>query len=279
MSRGRGAKVLKAYLCLFVCFTTKALHLELVSDLSSEAFLAALKRFIARRGRCNRLFSDGGTNFKGAQRELLNNMKYAAEAEKMDWDFNPPSAPHFGGLWEIGIKSVKTHLYKLVGDQVLTYEELYTVFVQIEAVLNSRPLCPLSTDPNDLSVLTPGHFLTLAPLSDLPEPDLSNLSMNRLSRWQLLTRLHQDFWKRWHVEYLNTLQQRTKWFTPADSQLSIGQLVLIKDEQQPPRRWRTARVVDVHLGKDGIARVATVRTSSGILQRPLVKLCPLPGQS
>lgn len=279
MSKGRGIKSTKAYICLFVCFSTKALHLELVSDLTSEAFLAALKRFIARRGRCTRIFSDGGSNFKGAQRELISYMKCAVEAEKIDWDFNPPSAPHFGGLWEIGIKSVKSHLYKLIGDQILSYEEMYTVLVQIEAVLNSRPLCPLSTDPNDLSVLTPGHFLTLAPISDIPEPDLSNVSLNRLSRWQLITRLHQDFWKRWHVEYLNTLQQRTKWFTPRDSQLSVGQLVLIRDEQLPPRRWRMARVIDVHLGKDGIARVATVRTVSGILQRPVVKLCPLPGQA
>ncbi|XP_030765048.1 uncharacterized protein LOC115889242 [Sitophilus oryzae] len=148
----------KAYICLFVCMATKALHLELVSDLSSETFLGALLRFISRRGRCNHIYSDCGTNFVGASRELINMLKSAAEQEQISWHFNPPSAPHFGGLWEAGIKSVKTHIKRVIGDQLLTYEEFYTLMVQIEAVLNSRPLCPQSSDPNDLSVLTPGHF-------------------------------------------------------------------------------------------------------------------------
>ncbi|XP_030763125.1 uncharacterized protein LOC115887767 [Sitophilus oryzae] len=157
--RARGAKSCKAYICLFVCMATKALHLELVSDLSSETFLGAMRRFISRRGRCNHIYSDCGTNFVGASRELINMLKSAAEQEQISWHFNPPSAPHFGGLWEARIKSVKTHIKRVIGDQLLTYEEFYTLLVQIEAVLNSRPLCPQSSDPNDLSVLTPGHFL------------------------------------------------------------------------------------------------------------------------
>ncbi|XP_045477890.1 uncharacterized protein LOC123683037 [Harmonia axyridis] len=278
MSRTRGSKSFKSYICLFVCFTTKALHLELVSDLTSNAFLAALRRFIARRGRCNNIFSDGGTNFKGAYRELSNYMQNALIEEQIKWSFNPPSSPHFGGLWESGIKSVKSHLLRIIGDQILTYEEFYTVLTQIEALLNSRPLCPLSNDPNDISALTPGHFLTLAPLTALPEPDLSHLSMGRLSRWQLLTRIHKDFWKRWHLEYLNTLQQRKKWFDKTTDCLSIGTLVLIKDDQLPPLRWRLGRIEKLHHGADKIARVASVRTTQGILQRPVVKLCPLPLQ-
>lgn len=118
-------------------------------------------------------------------------MQSVVEREQIEWHFNPPSAPHFGGIWEAGIKSVKTHLLRVIGEQILTYEELNTVLIQIEAILNSRPLYPMSSDPNDLSVLTPGHFLTLEPLTAIPDPDLTHLKLNRLTRWQLLQNLHQ----------------------------------------------------------------------------------------
>jgi hypothetical protein len=275
--RRRGAKSTKAYLCLFVCFTTKAVHLELASNLSTEVFLASLRRFIARRGRCTRIVSDCGTNFKGAAREIQKLMRAAAEQEQIIWEFNPPSAPHFGGLWEAGVKSVKTHLRRTIGEQVLTFEELYTFLTQIEAVLNSRPLCSISSDPNDLTALTPGHFLTLAPLTCLPEPDLLSIELNRLSRWQLLQRMHQSFWNRWHWEYLHTLQQRSKW-NSASAKVTPGTLVLIKNDQVPPLQWSLGRVEQVHPGRDGVVRVATVKTTNGSIRRPVVKLCPLPSQ-
>lgn len=276
LSRVKGAKVHKAYLCLFVCFTTKALHLELASDLSTECFLAALRRFVSRRGRCSKIISDQGTNFVGAKRELNKLMQQVVESEKISWKLHPPSAPHFSGLAEAGIKSVKVHLLRVIGEQVLSYEEFYTVLVQIEAMLNSRPLCPLSSDPHDLAVLTPGHFLILEPLSSVPDPDLTHLPLNRLSRWQLLQRLQQDFWRRWHQEYLHTLQQRNKWLRKGDVDISVGMLVLIKDEQTSPLKWRLARIIELHPGSDGVPRVATVHTTHGRVQRPLVKLCPLP---
>lgn len=275
--KGKGMKSHKAYICLFVCFATKCVHLELASDLSTDAFLAALRRFISRRGRCAKIFSDCGTNFVGAHRQLAECMKDATELEKIEWSFNPPSAPHFGGLWEAGIKSVKSHLLRVVGNQILTFEEFYTVLVQVEGVLNSRPLCPMSSDPNDLSVLTPGHFLTLEPLTALPDFDLTLLSLNRLTRWQLLQRMHQDFWHRWQNEYLHNLQQRNKW-TNDGKTLSPGTLVLIKNENTPPLQWRLGRVEKTHPGTDGISRVATLRVAQGLLQRPFTKLCPLPTQ-
>lgn len=278
LHRYRGARTTKAYLCLFVCFATKALHLELASDMSTDAFLAALRRFIARRGRCNILHSDCGTNFKGAESQLATVMKSACESEYIEFKFNPPGAPHFGGLWEAGIKSVKTHLYRVIGTQILTYEELNTLLTQVEAVLNSRPLCSLSTDPNDVSVLTPGHFLTQAPLTALPTPDYSNIKLNRLKRWQLVQRMHQDFWARWHTEYLTSLSQRLKW-TRSTDQARLGQVVIIKDEQQPPLRWRFGKIIKLYPGRDGIPRSATVETGQGVINRPLVKLCPVPDGS
>lgn len=274
----RGAKLGKAYLCLFVCFATKALHLEAASDLSSEAFIAALRRFVGRRGRVEVIHSDCGTNFVGANNIFAEFMKEAAHSQGVEFRFNPPASPHFGGVWEIQIKAVKSHLHRIVGDQTLTFEELTTLFVQIESMLNSRPLCPLSSDPNDLNVLTPGHFLTLEPLTSLPDKDLTPLKINRLGRWQLVQRFQQDFWKRWRNEYLQTLTQRAKWTTECRP-LDVNSIVIVKSENTIPLHWPLARVVELHSGPDGIVRLATVKTANGaLLKRPLVKLCPLPNQ-
>ncbi|XP_048000251.1 uncharacterized protein LOC125237304 [Leguminivora glycinivorella] len=170
--RGRGAKTYKGYICVFVCTSTKAIHIELASELSTEAFLCVLKRFVARRGRCSNIVSDQGRNFVGASNYLGSLMKGAADAQEIKFSFNPPGTPHFNGLAEAGIRSVKTHLARVVGNQRLTFEEFYTILTQIESMLNSRPLTPLSSDPSDLSALTPGHFLTLEPLSIVPEENL-----------------------------------------------------------------------------------------------------------
>lgn len=273
--RIRGAKTFKGYICLFVCMATKAIHLEVASDLSSDTFLAALRRFISRRGRCDHIYSDCGTNFVGAYKQLKSYMKSAAIQEGIDWHFIPPLSPNFGGLWEAGIKSVKSHLSRVVGQQILTFEEFYTLLVQVEAVLNSRPLCPLSNDPNDLSVLTPGHFLTLEPLNSLPEPNLCDVKLGRLSRWQLIQRFQQEFWSRWHREYLHTLIQRSKWTEPSTT-IKPDSLVLLKDELQPPLNWQVGRVVSIHPGSDGVTRVVTVKTAKGTFKRPVTKVCPLP---
>ncbi|XP_044757058.1 uncharacterized protein LOC123315434 [Coccinella septempunctata] len=276
MSKHRGIRASKAYLCLFVCFATKAVHLELASDLTMNTFLAALKRFIARRGRCSNLYSDCGTNFVAAHRYLNELFAKAASAESITWHFNPASAPHFGGLWESAIKCAKMHLLRVVGEQILTYEELNTVFTQVEAILNSRPLTPVSNDPHDFSALTPGHFLTLEPLTALPEQDNTALPINRLTRWQLLERMHRDFWNRWSKEYLHNLHQRSKWHL-SSTPVKENVLVLIKSDNLPPCKWQLGRIVELHPGADGCTRVASVKTAdNNILKRPVIKLCPLP---
>lgn len=123
-------------------------------------------------------------------------MKQASEFKAIKFIFNPPSAPHFEGLWKSGLKSVKTHIAHVVGHQVLILEEFNMLIVQIKAILNSRPLCSLSSDPNNLTVLTPCYFLTLEPLMAVADPDLTNLKISRLSPWQLVQQLQQSFWKR-----------------------------------------------------------------------------------
>jgi len=285
-TRGRRGVSTLAYICLFVCTTTKAYHLELSSTLSTETFLLAFARFSSRRGPIKEMHSDCGTNFVGASKLLtpLSEFTHSSEfqsrvhdylaAKQISWHFNPPSSPHFGGLWEAGVKSTKSLILRSVGNQRLTSEELTTLLTQIEATLNSRPLCPLSNDPTDLEALTPSHFLTLEPSTSLPDPNLDNIPLSKLQRWRLVADLHRHFWTRWKNEYLSSLQARSKWCNTSD-QLREGCLVLIK-EASHPLHWRLGRIRTVHPGSDGIARVATVDTTSGSLTRPAVKLCPLP---
>ncbi|XP_054713507.1 uncharacterized protein LOC129222969 [Uloborus diversus] len=176
----KGVKITKCYVCLFVCFSTRAVDLEKVGDLTTKSYIATLKKFIARRGKPVEIHSDCGTNFKGASKELRkafdmlrNDHLYGyLSSESIKWIFEPPAAPHFGGMWEAGIKSVK-YLKRCLGNVVPTFEEFLTLITQIEACLNSRPLTPASSDPNELEALPSGHFLIGTSMSAIPEPGLT----------------------------------------------------------------------------------------------------------
>ncbi|XP_062533726.1 uncharacterized protein LOC134202744 [Armigeres subalbatus] len=277
----------KAYVAVFVCFSTKAVHLELATDLSTACFIQALRRFISRRGKCAKLFSDNGTNFVGARNameKLLQNLRsreyneavsrWCAD-EGMQWSFIPPGAPHFGGLWESAVRSTKVHLLKVLGETAVSYEDMTTLLAQVECCLNSRPLTPLSDDPNDLEALTPGHFLVTTSLQAIPEEDLTNIPTGRLQHRELIQQCLQFYWKRWRSEYLTMLQARMKWWQPA-KEIKIGSLVVIRDENQPPTRWRMARIHAVHPGDDNVVRVVTLKTVDGFIKRPVSKICFLP---
>lgn len=234
------------------------------------------------------IYSDNGTNFVKANKELkeLHNMfTTATEVEKIanmlagqgiSWHFIPPRAPHFGGLWEAAVKSFKYHCKRIIGNALLTFEEFSTISTQIEAILNSRPLIPLSEDPTDLSVLTPGHFLIGVSLRSNLEPDLLTVNLGRLSRFQLLERIKQHFWKRWSSEYLQQLQERRKWVKAPKASLQPGKLVILREDNIPPMLWPLGRIVAVHPGTDGIVRAATVKTLRGDMERPANRLCLLP---
>ncbi|KAL4141999.1 hypothetical protein QTP88_004531 [Uroleucon formosanum] len=199
----RKSRVFKIYVAVFVCFCTKAVHLEVVTDLSTDAFLAAFDRFIARRGLPSDVFSDCGTNFIGADRQLRMLLEspegQAAIANTRAacvWHFNPPSAPHFGGLWEAAVRSTKRLLVRVIGTHIFTYEEFSTVLARVEAILNSRPLTPASSDPHDLECLTPGHFLIGQPLLAIPPRSNPESSIKLTQRWKLMDQCHQAFWRR-----------------------------------------------------------------------------------
>ncbi|KMQ85601.1 hypothetical protein RF55_15741 [Lasius niger] len=193
---GRGHKAVKAFLVIFVCLSTKAVHLDVASSYSSEAFIAAFRRFISRRGMCSELYSDCGINFISADAELRRLFTAGSQegqliAEEMannrtQWRFNPSAAPHFGGLWEAVVKSAKHYLRRVIGNATLIFEEIITLLTQIEACLNFTPLSPLTDNPEDLAALTPGHLLIGTALTAVPEPSLQNVPANRLSCWQLL---------------------------------------------------------------------------------------------
>lgn len=283
----RNRTLTKAYIVLFICFSSKAIHLELASELTTHSFLNALKRFVARRGLCRNIFSDNGTNFVGTKNYLndlyqnLNNIvsDNAIRAyllnNKIQWHFNPVKSPSFGGLWERAIGSVKSHLRLILNDIRLTFESFYTILVQIEAILNSRPLYPLSDDPNDIDPLTPAHFLIGSSMEAIPEPDNREIKTNRLNHYQHLQQLINHFWSRWTKEYLNNLQMRNKWHKPP-SLIKPGCLVIVKDENLPPRIWPMGRIVNVYPGKDDIVRVVDVKMKNGTFRRALNKICILP---
>lgn len=172
---------------------------------------------------------------------------------------------------------MKKHLIKVIGSQILTYEELYTVLAQIESLLNSRPLYCLSCDPSEPLSLTPAHFLTGEPLKHLPTRDLENQPSNLVTRKHLLDSLVQSYWKRWHTEYLANLQMSQKWNTPS-LPIKVGMVVVLMKENVPPLHWPLGIVENVYPSPDGVVRVALIKTKSGTYKRPVVRLCPLPNQ-
>lgn len=283
-SKLRNAPIIKGYASVFICFSTKAIHLEPCSELTASAFLAAFSRFVGRRGLPKKVVSDNGRNFIGASRTLLKEFKQfikksSAETSQkyvvhgLEWSFIPPHAPHMGGLWEAAVKSFKFHFRRIMSSHRCTFEEFATILARIEGVLNSRPISALSQDPNDISALTPGHFLRGGPIMALPELHCDNLSL--LNRWEKLKGLHHQFAVRWKEDYLRNLQKRYKWKAPLPN-INQDDLVVVIDDLLPPSEWRLGRVQKVYTGTDNNVRIADIRTESGIINRPIVKLCLLP---
>jgi hypothetical protein len=287
-SRVRSVITTKGYIAVYVCFVTKAVHLELVSDLTTDTFLASYKRFISRRNVPTEVFCDNAATFKSASTKLselykLNNNKcHQMQVQNVTaklgttFHFIPSYSPVFGALWEAAVKSVKYHLKRVLCSHVLTFEELYTVLVQIEGILNSRPITPMSSDIEDMSFLTPAHFLTGASLTCYPEQDITNLPENRLKFWRRCTALQQHFWRYWSKQYLNVLQNRPKWKTSVPN-VKEGALVILRELDTPPMTWPMARVTKTFPGHDGKVRALEVKKANGkVHTTSITKVCILP---
>lgn len=192
-------------------------------------------------------------------------------SQGITWKFIPEHAPHFGGLWEAAVKSIKTHLKRVIRDVNLTFEELTTLLTQVEACLNSRPIAPLPDSDDGFEALTPGHFLVGRPLEAIPDPSLSYQPVSLLRSWRLCQSLARQVWQRWSKEYVQHLVRFKKWRSPQRN-LKVGDLVCLHEDNLVPTRWPLARVVSVHPGTDGLVRVVTVKTSHGTYTRPVTKV-------
>ncbi|XP_053699039.1 uncharacterized protein LOC128746010 [Sabethes cyaneus] len=280
----------EAYIAIFVCFITKAVHIELVSDLSTAAFLSALRRFTARRGYVRELHSDNGTAFKGASNQLHHVYEMLKSTgtqrdqivnwcanNEIEWKFSPPRAPHFGGLWEAAVKSAKQHLLREIGHISISQEDMVTLLAQIEMCLNSRPLIPIPSETTDLEALTPGHFLVGSNLQAVPEPSLNHTSDSHLNHWHQTQKNLQRIWARWYPEYLAQLQSRATKGCKRPVPIEVGRIVVIKDDNLPPAKWPLGRIIKLHPGKDGVTRVVTLKTAvADNVVRPIARIAMLP---
>ena len=223
----------------------KAVHLELVGDLTTDSFIACLKRFMARRGRPTQLITDqfpGETSLRRAARPLL-------VKQRITWSHIPGRSPHFGGIWEAGVKSMKFLLTKSVGTHtltvedlstILTVEELSTILIEAEATMNSHPLIPQDSAPSDgVEVLTSGHFLIGRPLNSLPEPIQPDSNISLRKRWNLCQCLSNELWRRWSQENLHILSRDSR-KTKERRNFVVGDIVLVKDQQMYQRTWPLA---------------------------------------
>ena len=290
IKRGRGTE--KVYGCIFVCLTCRAIHIEDVGSLESDAFIQALRRFISIRGAVKEVRSDNGTNFTGGEREIRDaiqdldhNIIERSLHEKdvewhcqplTKWHFHPPTASHMSGVWERLIRSVRGTMKAILGHPhaFVTRETLRTVFAETVGILNSRPLCPSSDDPNDWEPITPSHLLQQRQGMSLPPVDFQDRDLHSRKQWRRGQILSNHFWARWLREYLPLLQERKKWILRRRN-LAVNDLVLVVTENAPCGHWLLGRVTKVFPGKDGLVRTAEVKTKNSTLLRPISKLCLL----
>ncbi|XP_053388629.1 uncharacterized protein LOC128551740 [Mercenaria mercenaria] len=288
--RDRDSREMKAYVCLFTCASTRAVHLELVPDMTTDTFIHALRRFCCRRSVPEVIMSDNATTFHASSRyvhELFQDerVQHNLTTRGIEWKFIPKRAPWHGGWWERLIGLTKETLKKVLGRSFVTYQTLSTVVTEIEAILNDRPLTYVTSDSSDPEPLTPSHLMFGRRFTSLPfshndtdnlDPTSGNLSNHQsiIKQARIQQTLVEHFYQRWRREYLTGLRENHQATGNNSQTISVGDVVQIHDET-PRTRWRLAVVQQLIPGKDGLFRSAVVKTSTGVTNRPLVKLFPL----
>ena len=289
-----GRKELKRYGCLFTCMSCRAVHIEVMSQMNADSLILALRRFIDRRGQVSSIRTDNGTNFVGAENELkrcleemdqdkIREYLLAKGCDWIAWEKNPPTASHMGGVWERQIRSIRTILTALMKEHpgILDGESLSTLMTETEAIINSRPLTVESlTDPSSPIPLSPIQLLTYKSDVVFPPPgEFERCDLYCRKQWRRVQFLANQFWHRWKVEYLASLQVRQKW-TATTRNFCVGDIVLVKDEEIFTNRngWPMARVEEVYPSDDGMVRKVGLRVAkkqtdkTRSLIRPISKL-------
>ncbi|XP_054712892.1 uncharacterized protein LOC129222408 [Uloborus diversus] len=267
----------KVWILIFTCAVFRAVHVEMLTSVSTDNFLLGLRRFIARRGRPSIIYSDNGKNFVGAKNQLSKidwkKIQDETTASSIAWIFIPPSAPWWGGFWERLVGVLKRILRKVLGQTSLDYEEMLTVLCDCESIINSRPLTYVSDDVQDLTPITPSMFLQ--EIREIGVPDLDVLDHQKLNKRHAYTqKIRKDLRSRFRVEYLGQLRQpvTNRNNSPV---LKVGDLVIVWTDNCKRIDWPLGRVLEVFTSKDGCVRVAKVKTKTGVFIRPVKKLCSL----
>jgi hypothetical protein len=277
-----GRSTAKRWGCLFTCLTTRSVFLEVTQSLSTDDFIMVLRQFVCRRGPPEEIHSDNGTNFTGAERELRESIQQwdqqkidnSLQQQGIKWVFQTPTAAHMSGVWERLVKMAKRHLVALSGNRLLTDFGLRTLFAETEAIMNSRPLCSVSDDPQDFEPLTPNHFLLHRKVCGLPQGVFSKQDYLLRKEWRKIQYLLDLFWSRWLAEYIPKLQHRAKW-RREQRNLMVGDLVLLAEDNVKRGQWPLGRVSEVYPGPDGVVQSALVKTADSEFKRPIAKMCLL----
>ena len=273
----------KRYGLLLTCFSTRAVHIKILRDLTTDSLINALRRFYCRRSALKEVWADNGTNLVGGSRELRRNIlewnntqiSEALRQQGITWRFQTPYAPHTSGVWERLVRSVKRTLKSTLTSQTVNEDVLHTALTEVEGLLNSRPITSVSDDPNDCRALSPCQLLVQEQMNSLPPGVFDSGDVYR-SRWRQVQYLANLWWKRWMREYLPMLQITQKW-TQERRNAAIGDLVLLSDDAKIRGHWPLGRITNTYPGNDGLVRSVDVKTSTGIYRRPITKLCLLEG--
>lgn len=268
----------KRWAILFTCMSTRAVHIEVIESMDTSSCINALRRFFAIRGPAKQLRSDHGTNFVGASNELgLSKQQQGSSIQRYlseqgcSWEFNPPHSSHMGGSWErmIGVARRILDSMLLQHHIRLSHEVLCTLMSEVSAIINARPLVPVSADPDAPFILTPAMLLTQKVGAPPPPGDFLDTDLHR-SQWRQVQALASMFWTRWRHEYLPTLQSRRKWVEDRRN-LREGDVVLLKDSQAARNEWPMALVTSTFPSQDGKVRKVEVKTTTQGSQKKFLR--------